>query len=115
MKALEKVKKPWGTYEVLRIEEGFQVKRIEVNPGHRLSYQKHAKRAERWTIITGKGLVILDGKEIPVQAGSVIAVNMGQAHRIGNKGNSPLVFVEVQLGNYLEEDDIVRLEDDYNR
>ncbi len=110
-----KVEKPWGFYETLHIEAGFQVKRIQVNPGARLSYQKHARRAEKWTVVKGEGKAVLDGKETAVRPGSVIAVPVGSAHRMWNTGKAPLVFIEVQIGDYLGEDDIVRLEDDYNR
>jgi len=110
-----KVAKPWGNYEVLRVEDGFQVKRIEVNPGHRLSLQKHARRAEKWTITRGNGVVTLGDQQILVTPGSVIEVPMESKHRIENTGNQPLIFVEVQLGDYLGEDDIERIEDDYRR
>ena len=112
---MSKVEKPWGNYEVLYVTAGYQVKRIEVNPGHRLSYQKHARRAEKWTVAKGSGLVTLDGKEISVKTGHVIEVSVGAKHRIHNTGKAPLIFVEVQLGDYLGEDDIERFEDDYRR
>ena len=110
-----KTAKPWGNYEVLRAEPGFQVKRIEVNPGHRLSLQTHRKRAEKWTIAAGEGQVTLDSNEIQVKPGSVIDIAVGAKHRIANTGQKSLVFIEVQLGDYLGEDDIVRHEDDYRR
>jgi mannose-6-phosphate isomerase len=100
---------------VLHIEKAFQVKRIEVNPGQRLSYQLHHRRAEKWTIVSGSGLVTLNDREIPVTAGSVVAVPVETKHRIHNNGSAPLIFVEVQLGDYFGEDDIVRFADDYNR
>lgn len=109
------VEKPWGTFEILLSEDGYQVKRIVVNPGHRLSYQKHAQRAEKWTITQGEGRVTLDGEERQVETGCVIDVPVQMKHRIQNTGQKPLVFIEVQLGPYLGEDDIVRLEDDYKR
>jgi mannose-6-phosphate isomerase-like protein (cupin superfamily) len=112
---MDRVEKPWGNYEVLHQEDGFQVKRIEVSPGERLSLQTHAKRAEKWTIVAGKGLVTLDDEEMDVQPGNVISVDVGAKHRISNIGSSPLIFIEVQLGGYLGEDDIVRHQDDYDR
>lgn len=112
---MTQVVKPWGNYEVLCLEEGFQVKRIEVSPGHRLSYQVHAKRSEKWTIVRGQGLVTLNDKPIQVCPGSIVEVAIGAKHRIHNTGKEILVFVEVQLGSYLGEDDIQRLEDDYKR
>ena len=110
-----KITKPWGSYVTLYIEQGFQVKRIEVSPGSRLSLQKHAKRAEKWTVVRGSGTAIVDGRSIPAVPGTVVAIPVGGVHRMWNTGSVPLVFIEVQLGDYLGEDDIVRLEDDYNR
>jgi len=107
--------RPWGSYEVLLKEKTFQVKRIQVKPHQRLSLQKHSKRAEKWVVTQGKGLVSLGEKEVPVERGSLIEVAIGESHRMANTGDEPLVFVEVQLGDYLEEDDIIRLEDDYKR
>ncbi len=109
--------RPWGNYEILHVEteKGFQVKRVEIAPGARLSLQCHARRTEIWTVASGHGYAVLDGKEIPVSPGSVITVPQGSRHRMWNKGNKPLVFIEVQLGTYLGEDDIQRFEDDYNR
>lgn len=107
--------RPWGNYQVLHIEKTFQVKRVEVNPGQRLSYQLHHRRAEKWTIVTGRGLVTLNDREVSVEPGSVITIPVETKHRIHNNGGEPLVFVEVQLGSYFGEDDIVRFADDYNR
>lgn len=107
--------RPWGSYTVLDEGPGYKVKRIEVKPESRLSYQRHAHRAEHWFVITGKALVTLDGLEITVNAGEAIDIPIGGAHRIMNFGNEPLVFIEVQRGEYLGEDDIVRLQDDYGR
>lgn len=108
-------KRPWGNYTVLFTGEDHQVKRIQVDAGLRFSLQTHAKRAETWIVVSGSGVVTLDTKEIPVKRGTVIEVKVGQAHRMHNTGKGPLVFFEVQFGNYLGEDDIVRLEDDFNR
>ncbi len=110
-----KVAKPWGNYEILRVEEGFQIKRIEVTPGQRLSYQMHAKRCEKWTVAQGQGQVVLNDKTIAIQKGSMIDIPTQAKHRIENTGTESLIFFEVQIGEYLGEDDIVRLEDDYNR
>jgi mannose-6-phosphate isomerase len=107
--------RPWGNYQVLHIEKTFQVKRVEVNPGHRLSYQLHHRRAEKWTIVAGEGIVTLDDREIVVAVGTVIAIPAKTKHRIQNNGTEPLIFVEVQLGDYFGEDDIVRFADDYHR
>jgi mannose-6-phosphate isomerase len=99
------------------IAEGgdFKVKTIEVHPSHRLSYQRHARRAEHWFIVAGEGTVTIDGGTVPVRRGDSVDIPVGAAHRVHNTGAAPLVFVEVQYGDYLGEDDIVRLEDDYGR
>ena len=108
-------RRPWGTYTVLEEDRTFKVKRIEVLPGKRLSYQKHSQRAEHWFVVEGTAKVTLDGEEIMVRAGEAIDIPIGAAHRVENPGDADLIFVEVQRGNYLGEDDIVRLEDDYGR
>jgi len=107
--------RPWGHYIKFFEEDGVWVKRVEVKPGARLSLQKHKHRSEKWNIVTGKGLVTLDDKEIPVEAGSVIDVPLGAVHRIANVGDSKLVFIEVACGDHLSEDDIERIQDDYDR
>ena len=94
---------------------GYKVKRIEVLPGKRLSYQKHAQRSEHWVIVQGDALVTLDGSETVVLAGEAIDIPLGAAHRVANRGDQNLVFIEVQRGAYLGEDDIVRLQDDFGR
>jgi len=108
-------RRPWGTYTVLDEGDLFKVKRIEVLPGKRLSYQKHAKRAEHWFVVEGTALVTLDGQEITLHTGAAIDIPVGTAHRVQNPGSTPLVFIEVQRGDYLGEDDIVRLHDDFGR
>jgi mannose-6-phosphate isomerase len=108
-------RRPWGSYTVLEEDRGFKVKRIEVLPGKRLSYQKHAQRAEHWFVVEGTAKVTLDDEEITVRAGEAIDIPIGAAHRVENPGEENLVFIEVQRGSYLGEDDIVRLHDDYGR
>jgi len=107
--------RPWGNFTVLDEGEGFKVKRIEVLPGKRLSYQKHSQRAEHWVVVSGAAKVTLDDKEITVLAGEAIDIDIGAAHRVENSGTELLVFIEVQRGRYLGEDDIVRLQDDFGR
>ncbi len=107
--------RPWGTFTVLDEGNGFKVKRIEVLPGKRLSYQKHAQRAEHWVVVTGTAKVTLDDRDTTVEAGQAIDIAVGSAHRVENPGRGPLVFIEVQRGSYLGEDDIVRLQDDFGR
>ena len=108
-------RRPWGTFTVLDEGDGFKVKRIEVLPGKRLSYQKHAQRAEHWIVVQGTAKVTLDDEEINVPAGKAIDIGVGSAHRVENADTELLVFIEVQRGAYLGEDDIVRLQDDFGR
>lgn len=108
-------RRPWGTFTVLDEGEGFKVKRIEVLPGKRLSYQKHSQRAEHWVVVKGTAKVTLDGRDTLVETGQAIDISVGTAHRVENPGAEPLLFIEVQRGGYLGEDDIVRLQDDFGR
>ncbi len=112
---IEHANRPWGSYAVLAEGAGFKVKTIEVLPAQRLSYQRHSRRSEHWFVVAGQGAVTLGGRAIQVQSGDAIDVPCGMAHRIHNSGSVPLVFVEVQHGDYFGEDDIVRLDDDYGR
>jgi len=107
--------RPWGTYTVLDDDPTFKVKRIEVLPGKRLSYQRHARRSEHWFIVHGTAVVTLDGERHEVSAGEAVDIPVGTDHRIENATDQPVVFVEVQHGDYFGEDDIVRLDDDYGR
>lgn len=107
--------RPWGTFTVLDEGDDHKVKRIEVLPGKRLSYQKHARRAEHWVIIKGTANVTLNDEEISVPSGQAIDIPIGAPHRVENRGDELLVFIEVQRGSYLGEDDIVRLQDDFGR
>jgi mannose-6-phosphate isomerase len=107
--------RPWGSFTVLDEGEAYKVKRIEVFPDKRLSYQKHSKRAEHWMIVAGTAKVTLDGAEIVLSVGQAIDIPVGAAHRIENVGAETLVFIEVQRGAYLGEDDIQRLQDDFGR
>src|SRR6516164_5079253 len=108
-------RRPWGTFNVLDEGTNFKVKRIEVLPGKRLSYQKHAQRAEHWVVVQGTAKVTLDDRDIEIKTGQAIDIAVGSAHRVENPGKELLVFIEVQRGNYLGEDDIVRLQDDFGR
>ena len=108
-------RRPWGTFTVLDEGDGFKVKRIEVLAGKRLSYQKHAQRAEHWVVVQGTAKVTLDDQDVIVEAGQSIDIAVGSAHRVENPGEDTLVFIEVQRGGYLGEDDIVRLQDDFGR
>ncbi|CAN5444345.1 cupin domain-containing protein [soil metagenome] len=113
---MEASRRPWGTYEVLSDAEDHKVKRITVDPGKRLSYQRHSQRSEHWFFLQGEGTFVLDDVERHVTSGEAVDIPVGGAHRIENTGDSvPLVFIEVQHGTYFGEDDIVRLDDDYGR
>lgn len=112
---LEKSERPWGRYEVLQEGATYKVKSIHVNPGKRLSYQRHQKRSEHWYVTDGSGEVTLDGKVQVVSRGSIIEIPQGMLHRISNTGSSKLILIEVQTGSYFGEDDIERVEDDFGR
>lgn len=107
--------RPWGQFWVLDDAETHKVKRIEVNSGSRLSYQYHHHRSEIWTIVTGVATVTIEGEARDYHPGEVIHIPLSAKHRVANNATEPLVFIEVQLGSYFGEDDIVRIEDDYNR
>ena len=108
--------RPWGSFTVLDECERFKVKRIEVLPGKRLSYQRHQKRAEHWFVVQGKAKVTLNDEEILVDTGAAIDICAGDAHRVENPdASSTLVFIETQTGTYFGEDDIERLDDDFGR
>ncbi len=107
--------RPWGKFEVLRDEGHYKSKVITVNPGAQLSYQSHNKREEHWVVVKGAGEVMLDDKAVPVKMGTYIKIPLGARHRVRNTGSELLQFVEVQLGSYFGEDDIVRYTDDYGR
>ncbi len=109
------VKTPWGSWEVLSDTRDHKVKRIIVDPGKRLSYQKHFRRQEHWFVVSGEALVTLDGAEISLLEGEAVDIPLEAAHRMANQEKEPLVFIEIQTGSYFGEDDIVRLEDDYGR
>lgn len=107
--------KPWGYYEVLLNAENTKIKRITVNPGGKLSYQYHHKRSEHWVMIEGTASVIVNDHSKIVEAGDSIYIPVGTKHRVSNEGDTDLVFIEVQTGEYFGEDDITRIEDLYNR
>lgn len=110
-----KVHRPWGNYQSLDRGERYQVKRIVVNPGGRLSLQKHAHRAEHWVVVRGTALVTIGDEKKTLKENESVYVPLGAVHRLENPGTTPVELIEVQSGNYLGEDDIVRLEDVYRR
>ena len=113
--AHNRVYRPWGFYESLIQGERFQVKRIVVNPGHKLSLQKHFHRAEHWVVVNGTALVTRDAEVLMVRENESIYLPLGCVHRMENPGRIPLTLIEVQSGSYTGEDDIVRIEDTYGR
>jgi mannose-6-phosphate isomerase len=115
MHDMESDQRPWGAWYCLDRGDGYQVKRIVVNPGQRLSYQTHARRTEQWVVASGTATCTVDGETVEVKAGGRVEVGVGVPHRIANLHDDELVVIELQLGDYLGEDDISRLEDDYGR
>ena len=112
---IERDERPWGLYEVLEEGQDYKVKRIEVKPGHRLSLQMHQRRSEHWVIVAGEAIATIGEEEIRLRANETALVPVRTKHRVANPGTGPLIFIEVQCGKYLGEDDITRFEDDYNR
>jgi len=107
--------RPWGFYRVLSDQSDHKVKQITVWPGKRLSLQSHRHRSEHWLIVSGQARVTVNDREYDLNAQDAVDIPRGAAHRIQNTGGIPLVFVEVQLGDYFGEDDIIRLDDDFGR
>jgi len=107
--------RPWGRWAVLDAGPGFTVKRIEVEPGHRLSLQYHHHRSEHWLVIDGEGEVEIDEMTISIKQRSHVHIPLKAVHRVKNTGKNTLIILELQQGDVLDEDDIVRLEDDYAR
>lgn len=107
--------RPWGKWSVLATGEGFGLKRIDVAPGQLLSLQKHMHRDEHWVIVQGVADVTLGDKTKRLHTGDAVFIPRQTVHRISNPGDTPLVFIEVQLGRELRETDIERLDDQYGR
>ena len=110
-----KVYRPWGYFDSIDHGEGFQVKRLFINPGAKLSLQKHQKRAEHWVVVKGIALVTCGQKKYKLTENQSTYIPKGEIHRLENREKNPLEIIEIQTGNYLGEDDIIRLEDDYER
>ena len=107
--------RPWGSFTILDEGDNYKVKRLEVLPGKRLSYQRHRHRAEHWFVVQGTAKVTLNDREFLVPAGQAIDIELGAAHRIENGDRERLVIIETQTGDYFGEDDIERIEDDFGR
>ncbi len=110
-----KEERPWGSFEILHEENELKVKRIIVKPGKRLSLQSHTHRSENWVVIGGNAVVTLEKENIPLSSNRWVYIPAGAKHRMMNNGMEDVVFIEVQTGSYLGEDDIVRYEDDFYR
>lgn len=107
--------RPWGTYTILEDSPGYKIKRIEVKPGKRLSLQKHYHRNEHWIVVSGTATVTIGGKKRIIRPNESTYIKMGELHRLENNGKIPVVLIEAQVGEYTGEDDIVRIDDDFNR
>ena len=107
--------RPWGSYDSLENRPGFQVKRLIVNPGAVLSLQKHAHRAEHWVVVQGKARITLNDDVFDLGVNESTYIGIGDIHRIANPFDEPAHIIEVQCGDYLGEDDIVRIDDEYGR
>lgn len=113
--SIERDQRPWGMFEVVAEGDGYKVKRIEVNPGQRLSLQMHQSRSEHWVVVDGEAIVTIGDREMRLSENQDAVIPPRTRHRVANPGTTPLVFIEVQCGAYLGEDDITRFEDDYKR
>ena len=113
--AHRKVYRPWGWYDSIESGEYFQVKRLHVNPGAKLSLQMHYKRAEHWVVVSGTATATNGEEILTLEAGDSTYIPIGKMHSLENKSNEPLEIIEVQSGTYLGEDDIIRFEDIYGR
>jgi len=107
--------RPWGTYTILEDSKGYKIKRIEVKPSKRLSLQKHFHRNEHWIVVSGSATVTIEDKTFMLNPNESTYIKAGQLHRLENQGKLPLVIIEAQVGEYTGEDDIVRVDDDFNR
>ena len=107
--------RPWGTYKTVAMDDGYQVKVITVNPGGKLSLQKHFKRAEHWVVVAGTPTVTVDDSVKTYNVNDAIYIPLESVHRMENQSDEPCAIIEVQVGSYLGEDDIVRLDDVYGR
>ena len=108
-------KRPWGNYHIIAKNTGYQIKEIKVNQNSKLSLQKHKSRSEFWQIVKGESKIIIEEKEYFLKEKEHIYIPKNTIHRIENIGKEELIFIEIQLGENLKEDDIIRLEDDYGR
>ena len=107
--------RPWGSFTVLDQDAGYKVKRIKVNPGHKLSLQYHHHRSEHWTVVQGEATVTVGKRIMKLKINESVYIPIKEKHALANEGEELMQIIEVQIGDYLEEDDIIRLEDRYGR
>jgi mannose-6-phosphate isomerase-like protein (cupin superfamily) len=113
--SIERTERPWGWYETMFEAPGHKIKRIGVHPGQQLSLQLHHQRAEHWVVVVGTAIVTVGEQVLEMRPGQHIDIAIGAVHRLANQTTEPVEIMEVQFGDYLGEDDIVRLQDDYGR
>ena len=106
---------PWGCFSILLTDKKFQINKLSIDPGKRISLQSHKLRAEHWFIVSGRGSVYLDNEELQVRPGDSLNISIGAIHRITCISENPLIFIEIQKGLSFGEDDIIRYEDDFGR
>ena len=111
----QKIFRPWGSYTSLVEDTNWQVKRIQVDPGCKLSLQMHNHRAEHWIVVSGTALIQIENNEFELYENQSAYIPLGSKHRLSNQGEKPLTIIEVQSGEYLGEDDIIRFDDNYGR
>lgn len=107
--------RPWGTYTVLEDSPGYKIKRVIVQPGKRLSLQKHFQRSEHWIVVSGTATVIVGDQILLIRPNESTYIKMGEIHRLANDGKIPVVLIEAQVGEYTGEDDIICISDDFKR
>ncbi|HEX9205105.1 MAG TPA: phosphomannose isomerase type II C-terminal cupin domain [Candidatus Deferrimicrobiaceae bacterium] len=112
---MERGDRPWGFYLVLHEDRGYKVKQFVVRPGKRLSLQRHRHRAEHWQVVRGEAVVTREGETLRLSPGQSVDIPLGALHRVESVGSEDLVVIEVQMGEYVGEDDIERFEDDFGR
>ena len=110
-----KVYRPWGYYDSIDVGNGFQAKRISVKPGAKISLQKHRHRAEHWVVVSGVAIITCGEKTFKLEKNQSTYIPKGEIHRLENQENTDLEIIEIQTGEYLGEDDIIRLDDEYQR
>ena len=115
IETVERTVRPWGWFETISEQPGNKIKRIGVLPGQQLSLQKHQRRAEHWVVVQGTALVTVGERVLELCTGQHVDIAVGEVHRLANRTDALVEIVEVQFGDYLGEDDIVRLQDDYGR